>query len=507
MKNEHHTLTSLWQKHLEMPTYETLQADIHVDVAIIGGGITGVTTAFLLTKARKKVALLDAGRIGGGTTGHTTAKITTQHGLIYDELLANLGQKEAKQYYQAQDEALTYMRQLIEKESISCDFTNEDAYLYATTHHGEHRLRREWEAYQTLELPGEWVTDTPVALGARAAIKVANQAQFHPIHYIAHLCQYMTEQGAQIFEQTACEKVEKDKGADTTAILTKSGARIHAQTIVCATHFPFIDGGGFYMSRLKAERAYVVAAKTSLAWPGGMYMNVEQPTRSLRQVTINNIDHVLVSGETHKAGQGGDARHHYDALNTFAKETFPGADVVCEWSAQDLSTLDHVPYVGPLSPLQPHVLVATGYKKWGMTGGTAAARVLSDLILEGNSLYRELFDPMRFHADPSIRVFLKEGFDIAKHWLSGKLRGPVEDLKELDRGQGAVVKYKGKKAGAFRDENDEIHLVDTTCTHLGCECNWNHADLTWDCPCHGSRYTYRGEVIEGPAKEPLQKLD
>ncbi|MED4128217.1 MULTISPECIES: FAD-dependent oxidoreductase [Shouchella] len=498
-------LTSIWQLSSHDKPYPHLTQDIDVDIAIVGGGITGLTSAYLLAESGKQVAVLDATSFGRGTTGHSTAKLTVQHDFIYDELLSHVGKEKAQQYYQSQNDALAYVRKLVKDKQIECGFSDEDTYLYATTHHGEHRLKREKKAYEQLAIPHEWVTELPINLTIRAALKVPNQAQFHPLAYISFLCDELNKKGAQLFEHTVCQKVSHDNGS--AIVHTKDGHTVTAKKVIAATHFPFIDGGGLYMTRLKADRSYVVAGTTSEAWAGGMYLSAEQPKRSLRSAEMNGKTYILVGGDHHKAGQGMDARNHYDALRTFADEQFSNFTAEQEWSAQDLTTLDNIPYIGPLSSLQKNVFIATGYRKWGMTGGICAAQVLTDLIVDGNSLYSDLYKPMRFHSDPSIKHFLTENADVAKHLIQGKVQNDYEDVTELENGQGAVVKHDGKRAGAFKDERGNLHLVDTTCTHMGCECNWNHADLTWDCPCHGSRFSYKGEVIEGPAKEPLKKLD
>lgn len=505
MSDTKQTLTSIWQLSSHDKPYPHLDQDIEVDVAVVGGGITGLTSAYLLSQSGKKVAVLDAGSFGRGTTGHSTAKLTIQHDFIYDELLSHLGKEKAQQYYQSQQDALTFVRNLVQKNNVQCGFSDEDTYLYATTHHGEHRLKREKKAYEQLSIPHEWVTDLPINMKIRAALKVPNQAQFHPLAYLSFICDELDKKGAHLFENTVCKKVSHEKGS--VLVHANDGHTVTAKQVIAATHFPFIDGGGLYMSRMKADRSYVVAGTSSDNWAGGMYLSAEQPKRSLRGVSMNGKHYILVGGDHHKAGQGIDARNHYDALRTFADEQFNDFQAEQEWSAQDLTTLDNIPYIGPLSSLQANVFIATGYRKWGMTGGVTAAHVLADLIVDGNSLYADLYKPMRFHSDPSMKHFLTENADVAKHLIQGKLQNDYEDVRELDNGQGAVVKHNGKRAGAFKDDEGALHLVDTTCTHMGCECNWNHADLTWDCPCHGSRFSYKGEVIEGPAKEPLKKLD
>ncbi|MNI50455.1 Cytochrome b6-f complex iron-sulfur subunit 1 [compost metagenome] len=238
-----------------------------------------------------------------------------------------------------------------------------------------------------------------------------------------------------------------------------------------------------------------------------MYLSAESPKRSLRSVTIDQVPHVLIGGEGHKTGQGICTMQHYENLELFAEDHFGVQKIPYRWSAQDLITLDKMPYIGPITSRHPNILVATGYRKWGMTNGTAAALLLKDLIMDKDNPYSEVYTPQRFNADPGIKHLLTDNADVAVHFVVGKYEIVMKKPEELVNEEGSVVSVNGKRAGAYRDAEGKLHVVDTTCTHMGCEVEWNHGDLSWDCPCHGSRFNIDGKVLEGPAKEPLALIE
>ncbi|QQE81446.1 FAD-dependent oxidoreductase [Alicyclobacillus sp. SO9] len=492
-----------WLDSVELPTFPSLHHDTEVDVAIVGGGITGITAAYLLANEGLDVALLEADTLSNGTTGHTTAKLTAQHGLIYDELMQHMGKEKAKLYYESNIEALEFIRQTVESEQIECDFTEEDAYVFASSDKQAVKVEQEWYAYRRLGIDGNLVQDIPLDIDVHNAIVMNHQAQFHPVKYLLHLVEDIVNQGGRIYEGTVAVNVED---GDRPVVVTRNGYRVSAKKVLSCSHFPFHGGKGFYFTRMHADRAYVVAVKTRTGYPGGMYISAEVPTRSVRSIQIGNKEMVLVVGETHKAGQSLDTTSHYEALERFAKNTLDAEQVVYRWSTQDLSTLDKVPYIGELSSGNSNVLVATGFRKWGMTTGTTAALLLSDIVLDKPNPYRELYSPSRFYPDPSLRTFLSENANVAAHLIKGKFNFPQTEVQDVASGHGSVITFNGKRAGAYREKDGTLYVVDTTCTHLGCEVVWNDADSSWDCPCHGSRFTYDGQVMEGPARAPLETL-
>ncbi|KPB06120.1 FAD-dependent oxidoreductase [Bacillus sp. CHD6a] len=507
---EQHDVTQLpkgpeayWRDSAHLPSFPTLNENKKTNVCVVGGGITGITTAYQLAQEGLKVILIDADQILNGTTGHTTAKVTAQHGLIYDELLQHLGQEKAKLYYQANQEGLHFIRDLVDLKRIPCDFSEQSAYIYSQTEQDDQKVRKEFEAYQTLGIHGDLTYDIPFSMETKSVVVMKNQAQFHPLQYLKVLVDGIVEKGGEIFEHTVATDVEESRGL---SVVTKNGAKIECDYIVAGSHFPFYDGNGFFFTRMYAERSYVLAAKTEKEPPEGMYYSAGQPSRSLRYVTIEGERVALIGGDGHRTGQGKDTLKHYEALKSFGEEVLGIKEIMYRWSAQDLYTLDKVPYIGRITSGHPNILIATGYRKWGMTNGTAAALLIQDIILGRKNDYEDLFSPSRFVADPSLKKFISSNMNVAGHLIEGKLDRPSKKPEDLGLDEGGVVMINGRRAGAYKDDKGEVHCVDTTCTHLGCEVEWNHGDRSWDCPCHGSRFSIYGDVLEGPADKPLEKL-
>lgn len=495
---------SFWRSNLELPSFPKLEKDIEVDISIVGGGIVGITSANLLGKAGMKVALIDAGKILTGTTGHTTAKITAQHGLIYHELMEHFGFEKARGYYEANMSALHFIRDTVLRHQIECDFTEEDAYLYTNTDSYISKLEKEMEAYEKLGIEGDYRNSIPIDIPVKAAVRMNTQGQFHPLKYLKKLLEETEHQGAEIFENTTAVDIEQ---GNEIKVVARNGCTISCKQVVIASHYPFYDGAGFYFARMYPERTYLLAVKPQKTFSGGMYLMVEEPTRSLRYTLCDNEKILLVGGERHKTGQGISTIHHYEALQKYAEETFGINEFLYRWSAQDWTTLDKVPFIGRITSEKPNIYVATGFRKWGMTNGTAAAKLISDLILEKPNPYEELFTPSRFNMDPSVKTLIRENTNVAGHLLKGKWESPLKTVDDLQTDEGSVIRVNGKRAGAYKDKNQNVYMVDTTCRHMGCEVEWNSGDRTWDCPCHGSRYSVTGEVLEGPAKQPLNKVE
>ncbi|MGZ9586573.1 FAD-dependent oxidoreductase [Paenibacillus marinisediminis] len=496
---------SYWRDTLSLPSFPKLTEHIHAEVVVVGGGISGITTAYLLAKEGIKVVLLEAGQLLNGTTGHTTAKITAQHDLIYDEFISNFGQEKAQLYYKANHEALQFIKRTIEEHEIQCDFSEQDAHIYTNSDEYITKIENELAAYEKLGINGEIVSQIALPIPIKTAIVMHKQAQFHPLKYLSKLVELFIQSGGIIYEHTTVETVEKEP--QPTAVTT-DGHKITGKHVISCSHFPCYDGKGFYFSRLHAERSYIIGIKSDKRYLGGMYINAEQPKRSVRMTPLGNGENlILIGGDGHKTGQGICTIKHYEALQEFANQTFGIQEFSYRWSTQDLVTLDKIPYVGQLSSSAPNIYVATGYRKWGMTNGTAAALLLRDLIIGKENAYRELYTPSRFDFAPDVKNFIVQNADVAKHLIGGKLEFVRNKPDSLANDEGGVVSVNGKRAGAYRDEKGKLHIVDTTCTHMGCELEWNHGDRSWDCPCHGSRFSIDGDVMEGPATKPLTKIE
>ncbi|MGO4543811.1 FAD-dependent oxidoreductase [Paenibacillus sp. 2TAB23] len=493
---------SLWMDSTNKRSiFPALEQDIEADIAVVGGGISGITTAYLLVQEGFKVVLVEAGKLLGGTTAHTTAKITAQHDLIYDELIGKEGLEKAQLYYRANAEALQFIKRTIENANINCGFSAQEAYVYAESDAYIKKLEMEMSAYSRLGISGEYVERIPLQVPAKAAVIMHEQAQFHPLQYLSALVDKFAELGGIVYENTTAVDV---KTGSTPEVITSQDHRIKCKHVVSCTHFPFYDGLGFYFARMHADRSYVLGLRVTDHVGEGMYLSAEDPKRSMR--CAESVEHgklLLLGGQSHKTGQGVCTINHYEELKRYAEKYFQLEEIVYRWSAQDLATGDQIPFIGRITATSPNVYIATGYRKWGMTNGTAAALLIRDMILNKENAYEDLFAPSRSISAGTIKNLIVDNIDVAKHLIAGKLEMVNKRPEDLALDEGSVVRLHGKRAGAYKDSEGKLYLVDTTCTHMGCEVEWNNGDRTWDCPCHGSRFSVSGDVIEGPAEEPL----
>ncbi len=491
---------SYWIASTPETHYPKLDRDIQTDVAIIGGGIAGITTAYLLSVEGVKTVVLEADRILMGTTGHTTAKITSQHELIYDKIQTHVGKELARQYADANEAAIRLIEKIADEKSIDCDFSHQEAYVYTQQDHNIEKIQDEVKAANQLGIEADYLEEIPLRIPVKAAIRFHNQAQFHPRKYLLPLAQEITEKGNAIYEKTRVIDIEKN---GTYILTTGQGKNVRAGKVILASHYPFLNKPGAYFTRIYVERSYIVAIKAKEEYPGGMYINAEDPVRSFRRMETDDTELILVGGGRHKAGQGeADTNAYYRSLIQYAEHQFHVEQIPYRWSAQDCMTLDGIPYTGHFTSDTPNLYVATGFGKWGMTNATASAMILRDLIVHGTSPWKDVYSPSRKDFVGSAGKFIVENFNVAEKLIEGKL-SPVPKDVDIHIGEGKVIQIDGHRAGAFKDEDGRFHVVDTTCTHMGCELNWNAAERSWDCPCHGSRFDIDGKVIEGPAIREL----
>lgn len=480
--------------------YPPLEEDLKIDVAVIGGGLVGITAAFLLKQANLTVAVIEADRIGQGTSGHTTAKITSQHCLIYDKLIKRLGLEKARQYAEANEQAISFIEELVTRNNIACDFSKQPAYVYTREERYIRQIEDEVKAAAALGLKARYLDEIPLPFAIKAAERFDNQAQFHPRKYLLALADRIHGTGSHIFEKTRA--VDFQEGAPFT-IVTAAGQKITAAKVIMASHFPAYGGSGYYYARIFPERAYALAVTARGKFPEGVYIAAEPPGRSLRSTPTNSGELIIVTGEDHRTGQGPPTNSHYRNLALFAQENFTVTGIPYRWSTQDYTTIDEIPYVGYLTTESPNAYVATGFRKWGMTNGTAAALLLRDLIVHGESPWEAVYDPARFKADPLVRKAVATKAAPLGQTPATKLK-TLSQKAEPAPGKALVAAGEGNNVGLYKDDNGTIHRIELICTHMGCEPVWNEAELSWDCPCHGSRFTYDGEIIEGPALKSLR---
>ncbi|WP_409250732.1 FAD-dependent oxidoreductase [Bacillus sp. SCS-153A] len=496
--------SSYWLETADLPSFEPLRGNLETEAIIVGAGIAGLTTAYLLAQQGIKVTVLEAERIVSRTTGNTTAKLTAQHHLLYDHLFQEFGEDKARLYYKANQEAVDYIRELIHENGIDCGFSTQDAYVYARSAEEKKELEKEFEAYQKLGIDGNLEKDIPLDLEVEASLIMHNQAQFHPVKYLNYLVEEILRAGGKIFENTRVTDIDHGKHP---AVETAEGHKVQGRYVAVCSHFPFYDKDGFYFARMKVQRSYLLAAKAMKPLPEGMFISAEKPGYSLRSTKENHDQIIFIGGQGHSAGHKEDTMDSYEKLYKFGNEMFDIEEVLYRWSSQDQIPLDRVPYIGKYSMLHDNIFVATGFQKWGMSNGTLAGMIIRDHILDRENSYSELFSPGRHDMVHHMKKTAKMGQHSAKMMVEDKMDKPDKSVDDLGADEGAIVTLNGKRTGAYKDKSGTIHLVDTTCTHMGCEVRWNNGERSWDCPCHGSRFQYDGEVIEGPTTKPLKTLD
>lgn len=476
-------MESIWTKTVSLPAFPPLEGDHHADVAVIGGGLAGMLTAAALAREGAEVIVLEANRLGTGQTAGTTAKLTAQHGLKYRALTKSLGPETAGQYARCHLAGVEHLRRLVKEWSIDCDFRDCTAFLYAVGVPGP--LEEEYEACRALGMDVFLTRDTELPFSAMA-LGLRNQARFHPLKLLSALAE-----GVTVYEHSRVLSVE-----DRT-VRTQQGS-VTAGTVIFTCHYPFINVPGYYFARQHQERAYMLALE-GVPPLNNCYLGVDGDRLSLRPWGQT----LLLGGGVHRTGENREGGK-YALLERAAHRYWPQCRITARWSAQDAMPMDGMPYLGVYAESRPHWLVATGFQKWGMSTSVVAAEVLRDLAL-GRTPPADtaVFSPQRFHAGASARQ-LAEDMSQAVRGLSRRLltpgRIPVEDLPD---GHGGIVEIDGENFGVYRDQDGQIHAVPAKCPHLGCQLEWNPDELSWDCPCHGSRFDVDGRLLEGPAQTDL----
>ncbi len=569
-------MESIWSKTWSRKKSPALNGEIQADVAVIGGGMAGILTAWYLKQSGVQVVVLEADRIGGGQTKNTTAKITAQHGLFCSRLIETKGEEVARNYVQANQTAVEAYKRMIREEDIDCDFRESDAYVYSQD---EDKIRKEVEAAKILGIHASIENHLEIPVSYAGAVRFPRQAEFHPLKFIGALARQLTiYEDTMVTEiqdhlvKTTCGSVKADKIVIAThfpfinfpdmyftqltiyedtmvteiqdhLVKTTCGS-VKADKIVIATHFPFINFPDMYFTRMHQERSYVLAL-SGAGKLNGMYIGNEQGMFSFRQYD----QYILLGGRAHRTGEnrtGG----QYEALKESAKKMFPESKVSAYWSNQDCVTIDHLPFIGRYAAKHPNWFVATGFQKWGMSLSMVSARLLNDLICGIKNEYAEIFSPSRFSMK-EIPGIMKEGgkavkgltkrffqvpdetiasiepghgavadtpqgkvgvyktetgqiYQVVKGLTKRFFQVPDETIASIEPGHGAVADTPQGKVGVYKTETGQIYQVDPICPHLGCELSWNPEENSWDCPCHGSRFDYKGNLLNGPAQRGIR---
>lgn len=497
---------SFWIETTNKTNYPKLEKDTKVDVCVVGGGIVSAITAYLLMNSGLNVCVLEKNRVCTGVTANTTAKITSQHDLFYNYLTNNFDLGFAKQYLNSNEEAISLIKSIIEKENIDCDFEMQDSYVFTTSKQEAEKIKTEIDVVNKLGLNAEYLTKIPLPVkDIVAAVKFPNQAQFHARKYVLKLFDIVSKNGVKIYENS---KVTEIKHNSDNYTISTDLATVTAKYVVIATHYPIKNFPGFYFLKMYQSKSYAIAVDTKEELFPGMYINSWDPVISFRTVPYNNSRLLIVVGSDHKTGATDvNIEDSFKNLENYIRNIYPNMEVKYRWSTEDCITLDKVPYIGEFSNLYNNMYIATGFKKWGMTLSHVAGKIIADKILGKESEYSKIYTATRLQPIKNIKEFGNMLKQSTYSLVINKTKAPLNSLDDITNGNGGIIEYNSKKIGVYKDDSGKIYAVKPICKHLGCELSWNNLEKTWDCPCHGSRYDYMGNIITEPTKENLDIVE
>ena len=505
--------TPYWQTSVALPRFRTLERDLHVDVAVIGGGITGITAAYLLKKAGKDVALLERHRCLRGDTGHTTAHLTCVTDTRLSELVKSFGADHARATWDAGLAAIAQIDGIVRTEGIECGFAWVPGYLHAPQRppdsDGEQEaemLRAETNQIAELGFDARYLDRVPFM--NTPGIEIGGQARFNPTQYLAALLARVHGGGSHVFEDTSVDEIKADDSGRPLT-LPAGNHTITSDYVIVATHNPIIGRAGFLsasllQTKLALYTSYVVAGRIpSGAIPDALFWDTSDPYNYLRLAGAKDV--VIYGGSDHKTGQAEDTRACFARLEADLERLVPAVTITHRWSGQVIETNDGLPFIGEMAPRQ---FAATGFSGNGMTFGTLSAMMATDAATGRSNPWRELFDIDRTKIRGGLWDYLTENKDYPYYIIRDRFAGAEgRSLRVLARGEGKLLDIDGERVAAYRSEDGAVTMKSPICTHMGCTVQWNSAERTWDCPCHGSRFSPKGEVLGGPAESPLADVE
>ena len=503
MKRDGATI-SLWQDTVEETNFGAEAAAEIYDVLIAGGGITGVTTGLLLQKAGKRCLIAEAHSLCFGTTGGTTSHINTFFDTTYNQVESDFGKEAAQLLAAAANGSRELFRHHVETYGIDCGFAEKNGYLYALDDQQAAELDKIYQASVEAGVEVEYATDIPVPVPFVKALVFRRQAQVHPTRYVQALARAFTEAGGAIREACLVDTFEKE---DEILVVKTGTGTVRARHLIWASHIP--PGINLLHFRNAPYRSYAIAVTLNNgAYPDGLAYDMYDPYHYYRTQEIDGRQYLIVGGEDHKTAHVTNTEACFNHLIAHTRRHFDVATVTHRWSSQYVEPSDGLPYIGHLPGNPNNVYVATGYSGNGITYSHIAAMTLTDLITKGSSEYADLFKPSRIKPVAGFAEFVKENADVAAQFVGKRLGADkIEGLAEIAPGEGRLVKYEGSTVAIYKDETGKLYALNPVCPHAKCVVDWNSAEKSWDCPCHGARYNLDGEVITGPARRGLEKIE
>lgn len=505
MQSDSGHTTSIWMATTEVPQFQSLDQDLRANVCVIGAGIAGMTTAYLLARAGRAVVLIDDGLIAGGETSRTTAHLTAALDDRYYNIAKTHGEDGARLAAESHMSAIHRIETIASMEDIDCDFQRVEGYLFLGGNSKRAELEQELEATHRAGINDTQLVDRiPFSFwDSGPALRFPRQATFHPLKYMKGLARAILRDGGKIYTGVHAEKIEDGEPARVT---TSEGHVVSADNVVVCTNTPVNDWLIIH-SKQAAYRTYVIGARIPKgSVPDGLYWDTPDPYHYIRiqqaeDSSSRELDYdiLIVGGEDHKTGQDTGIEERFVRLEQWARERFPMIESVkYRWSGQVMEPVDYMAYIGRNPGGDEHIYIATGDSGNGMTHGTIAGIILNELIQGRKHQWAKLYDPSRvtLRATPE---YLKENANVAKQYKDWFTKGDVDEAAEIKPGEGAVIGTGRGKIAVYRDERGNIHQRSAVCTHLYCIVRWNGTEKTWDCPCHGSRFDPYGKVVNGPA--------